>query len=159
MRFSALGENTAPASADIIPSTDISDSSTDKKLQLGTLATFVRATNEVPETESSNYSGLTITAIRTGGAVTVSVSGTLNADIASSNAYVTIATLSADFVPPSVMIAYAQINYTGRFARLDVTTAGSVRIGYSRLVDGTAADIANGQQVYMTLTYAGVAHS
>lgn len=41
MRFSALGENTAPASADIIPSTDVSDSSTDKKIQLGTLADWM----------------------------------------------------------------------------------------------------------------------
>lgn len=41
MRFSALGENTAPAAEDIFPTTDISDGSKDKKVQFGTFAEWI----------------------------------------------------------------------------------------------------------------------
>lgn len=157
MRFSALGENTAPAAEDIFPSTDISDSGKDKKVTFANLANLIKTLIFGPSEESYTYNGLTITAVRTGGCVQIKVNGTPSAEIASGSDYVTIATVSAPFRPTTngSFIAYQTYGSSGKRAQINVTNAGNVRIGYSRALDGTAENIAAGQSVFLQACYAG----
>lgn len=160
MRFSALGENTAPAAEDIFPSTDISDGSKDKKVQFGTLAAFVREVNEAPESESFTYNGLTITAVRSGGGVGVRISGTLTADLDSSGGYVDICTVSANYSPYGVNpLSYATFNGYLDSGQVTITTAGRVRIGYTKNSTGSSMSIPSGRSVYAYISYPGRAYA
>lgn len=156
MRFSALGENTAPDELDIFPGTDVSDGS-DKKISLKTLATWLKSRYFSPTREGFTFNGVSVVATKSGGCIQLTFSGTLTENVASATDYATVCTLSEGFrkAPYGGAVFYAVLNYN-TIGQIRVNTDGTVAIGYTRNVaDGASKDLPSGANLYTSVTFPG----
>lgn len=159
MRFSALQENSSLADGDFFPSTDVSDSGKDKKITLATLASFMRGKILAQTSESFQYAGLNIIAIKTGGCVTLTISGTTNQELGTKQNYVDLCTLSPAFRKQAngSGIWYVMIN-GDTIGQVKALSTGVVQIGYTRDINPEIGNrvIPSGVGVWTGVTYSGV---
>lgn len=100
--------------------------------------------NSSTETYSGTYKGLAITVRRVGAMKQLKITGTLTGDLATSSALVQLCDVGSSIFDYST-IKYVALG-TGK-AQLSVTSAGLIRIGYSRDNAGALADISSGSSV------------
>lgn len=100
--------------------------------------------NSSTEIYTGTYKGLTITVREVGAMKQLKVTGTLTGDLATSSALVQLCDVGSSIFDYST-IKYVALG-TGK-AQLSVTSAGLIRIGYSRDNAGALADISSGSSV------------
>lgn len=109
-----------------------------------------------PTRESFSFRGLTIVAVRNGGCVQISISGSLTAAMATASDYVQICTLSEGFRKAAYGFGVWYIFYNSNtYGQIKVETNGNVSLGYSRGIDGASKDLASGTAVYCAATFPG----
>ena len=100
---------------------------------------------------STTYNGLTISARRYGNTTEVYVKGSPSSELSTASGYVDVATLPSAFRPRSSYTNYRmlQANMSGQF---NVTSAGVVRIGYTRTISTyTAVNVSS--SIYALVSY------
>ena len=156
VNVNALTTVTELNTTDLIPAV-IAASNEGRAISAANLAAQVAEINDNgPVRESFTFNGLTITAVRTGGCVQLTISGTLTADLAVASTYVQVCTLSEEFRKATYGSAVWYIWYNSNtYGQIRIATDGVVSLGHARGNDGASKNLTSGSAIYCATTFPG----